>query len=204
MFLKKGRKEEMNLSKFESTNLITKYGSFTLYVWSLGENEKEPIAIVTKNLDSAKIVTVRIHSECLTGDIFGSLACDCEEQKIYSLKFINKSKNGIFIYDRQEGRGIGLFEKIKALRLQESGLDTYEANIKLGHPHDARNYKMVCNILNFFHINKIRLVTNNPSKILEIRSGGIKVVERIPIVVEPNSYNIRYLKAKKIIGKHLL
>jgi len=152
-------------NNYQKINLVTKIGEFFLYVWP-SRYGREPVALVTKKIDVSKPVLVRIHSECINADVFHGKSCDCGEQKIKSLKMIYKSGNGIFIYDRDEGRGIGLFNKVKALKLQEQGLNTYEANIKLGHPADARSYKVACEILAALKIKKLDslLITRLKSK----------------------------------------
>src|SRR5438309_979869 len=168
-----------------SAILPTKYGNFDIFVWP-AEKGNEPIALVTKNLNPDKPVLVRIHSECITGDTFNSFRCDCGVQKDHALKMIYKEGNGIFIYLRQEGRGIGIYEKIKAYALQEKGYDTHDANILLGHEPDEREYSIAKKILNDFGINAIRLITNNPSKINDLRNFGFEVVSQIPLLIRTN------------------
>ena len=178
-------------------NLPTKYGHFKIQ--SFKENEKEHLAIFTENLPEIPIV--RIHSECLTGDALGSLKCDCGEQLQYALKLINE-KGGILIYLRQEGRGIGLFNKINAYALQDKGFDTVEANHQLGFEADMRDFSIVEKILQHFNVKKIKLLTNNPKKIFSLKN--IEVIERIPIKIQTNPYNENYLKTKKEKLGHLL
>jgi len=178
-------------------NLPTKYGNFKIQ--SFKENNKEHLVIFTENLPP--IPLVRIHSECLTGDVLGSLKCDCGEQLEYALKEINK-KGGIVIYLRQEGRGIGLFNKVNAYALQDKGLDTVEANHQLGFEADLRDFSIVEKILNHFNIKKITLLTNNPRKIFSLKN--IEVIKRIPIKIPPNPHNEKYLKTKKEKLGHLL
>jgi GTP cyclohydrolase II len=174
----------------EIANLPTKYGKFKIQ--SFKENDKEHLVIFTENLP--EIPLVRIHSECLTGDALGSLKCDCGEQLEYALKKVNK-EGGMVIYLRQEGMGIGLFNKVNAYALQDKGLDTVEANHQLGFEADMRDFSIVEKILKHFNINKIKLLTNNPRK--EFAFKDIVVTERIPIIMKPNPYNINYLKTKK-------
>jgi GTP cyclohydrolase II len=174
----------------EIATLPTKYGTFKIQ--SFKENDKEHLVIFTEKIP--EIPLVRIHSECLTGDALGSLKCDCGEQLEYALKEINK-KGGMVIYLRQEGRGIGLFNKVNAYALQDKGFDTVEANHQLGFEADMRDFSIVEEILNYFGIKQIKLLTNNPRK--EFAFKNIKVVERIPIIMKPNPYNINYLKTKK-------
>ncbi|MFZ4500479.1 MAG: GTP cyclohydrolase II [Minisyncoccia bacterium] len=183
------------------TQLPTKQGVFSFGVWNQKKGE-EIIFLQTPNLDVKKPVLVRVHSECITGDVFHSYRCDCGEQKDRSLSMISESGNGVFIYLRQEGRGIGLFEKIKAYILQDKGYDTHEANILLGHKPDYREYSWVKKVLDNLGVKEIRLITNNPSKVAEISRLGIKVIERVPVVIESNHYNRRYFETKRQKFKH--
>jgi len=146
---------------------------------------------------------VRIHSECFTGDILGSLKCDCGDQLQTALKLIEQAKLGIVIYLRQEGRGIGLLNKIKAYKLQEQGLDTLEANLHLGLPADARNYDIASEILKYFGITQIKLLTNNPDKIAQLENQGIKIIERIDISTKQNGHNKKYIETKNEKFGHL-
>jgi len=184
-----------------SAALPTKFGDFTIIVWP-AEDGKDSVALVTSQLDVSKPVFVRIHSECITGDVFGSLRCDCGQQKQNALIKIAKSKNGVFIYLKQEGRGIGLSEKIRAYALQEQGYDTHEANILLGHDPDPREYSMVKTILDQLKVKDIKLITNNPSKENSLREFGYNIIERIPLKIKSNKYNKKYLETKKIKFKH--
>lgn len=184
-----------------SATLPTKYGDFTIIIWP-NESDKDSVALITPELDVSKPVLVRVHSECITGDVFGSYRCDCGQQKQKALVKIAQSKNGIFIYLKQEGRGIGLSEKIRAYALQEQGYDTHEANILLGHDPDPREYSMVKKILNQLKVKDIRLMTNNPSKENSLREYGFNIVERIPLRVRSNKYNKKYLETKRIKFKH--
>lgn len=184
-----------------STLLPTKQGTFYFSVWNQKKGE-EIIFLQTPNLDISKSVLVRVHSECLTGDTFHSYRCDCEEQKDRSLSMIAESGNGVFIYLRQEGRGIGLHEKIKAYILQDKGYDTHEANILLGHKPDYREYSWVKKVLDHLQVKKIKLITNNPSKVSEIARLGITITDRIPLVIESNTYNRRYFETKRQKFKH--
>lgn len=184
-----------------TTQFPTKQGVFTFGVWNQKKGE-EIIFLQTPNLNPAKPVMVRVHSECITGDVFNSYRCDCGEQKDRSLSMISESGNGLFIYLRQEGRGIGLHEKIKAYILQDKGYDTHEANILLGHKPDYREYSWVKKILDHLDIKSIRLITNNPSKIADISRLGIKIIDRIPLVIESNNFNRRYFETKRQKFKH--
>jgi len=186
---------------FTETKIASKFGNFNIRVYADVQG-KETIALCTETLDVSAPVLVRIHSECMTGDTFGSLQCDCGEQLEKSLEEINKSGNGILIYLRQEGRGIGLFEKIKSYQLQDKGYDTFEANLLLGHRPDERTYEKAKIALVDLGVKRIRLLTNNPSKVSEIAKLGIEVVERVPLIVTSNKYNKKYFASKRDKFKH--
>ena len=179
-------------------NLPTKYGNFKIRVFKM--QDKEHVALYTDKFCDTPLV--RIHSECITGDTLGSLKCDCGEQLEYSLKQINKKGCGVCIYLRQEGRGIGLLNKINAYNLQDKGFDTVEANHQLGFENDLRTYEMAEFILNYFNIKKIELLTNNPNKLSSFKD--IKILKRVPIIIKPNKYNKGYLNVKKQKSGHLL
>ncbi len=183
--------------------LPTKSGLFHMYVFN-GDDNKEHVALVMGEIKKDIPMLVRIHSECLTGDVFDSLRCDCGPQLQASLKQIKKEKSGILLYLRQEGRGIGLINKIKAYALQDLGFDTVDANKKLGFVADAREYDIAALMLAEFGVKKIRLLTNNPKKIEEVKKYGIDVVERAPIQIKPNKVNKGYLLTKKNRLGHLL
>ncbi|MCK4441899.1 MAG: GTP cyclohydrolase II [Sulfurovaceae bacterium] len=187
--------KQVEISKV--AKLPTKYGTFNIKAFK--EECKEHLAIFTDNLNDTPIV--RVHSECLTGDALGSRKCDCGEQLAYSEELIGK-EGGIIIYHRQEGRNIGLLGKVNAYALQDIGLDTVEANHQLGFKADERTYEIVEYILKYFGIEKIKLLTNNPSKIESL--SNIEIVERIPIQIKSNPYNENYLKVKKEQLGHLL
>jgi len=178
--------------------LPTKHGTFNVQVFK-DEKEKEHMAIFTDALSDIPIV--RVHSECLTSDVMGSVKCDCGEQLEYALELIAK-EGGMIIYHRQEGRNIGLLNKINAYALQDKGFDTIEANHQLGFKADERTYEIVEFILKYFAIDKLRLLTNNPRKIESL--GSIEIVERLPIQINPNTYNEAYLKVKKEKMGHIL
>jgi GTP cyclohydrolase II len=184
-----------------TAQIPTEFGVFDFSVWNQIKGE-EIVFLATPKLDLQKSILVRVHSECMTGDIFHSYRCDCGEQKDKSLQMISESGNGVFIYLRQEGRGIGLHEKIKAYLLQDQGYDTHEANIMLGHKPDYREYSWVKKVLDYLNIKEIKLLTNNPSKVSEISRLDIKVTERVPLIVESNSYNRKYFETKKQKFKH--
>lgn len=188
---------------FVETLLATKFGTFEIRVYADVQG-KETVVLRTESLDPKSAPLVRIHSECMTGDTFGSLHCDCGEQLERSLKQIDKHGNGILIYLRQEGRGIGLFEKIKSYKLQREGHDTFDANVLLGHEPDTRTYEKAKMVLNDLGVSRIRLITNNPSKVRDMEALGIEVSERVPIVVHSNKHNKRYLDAKRDKFNHFL
>lgn len=184
--------------------LPTEYGLFEIRIYKTILDSKEHIALTMGNLESPEPILVRIHSQCVTGDTLHSLRCDCGEQLQKSLQIISKNKRGVLIYLNQEGRGIGLTNKIKAYDLQEKGLDTVEANHQLGFPADIRSYKIAAEILEDLNISKIKLLTNNPDKIKELKKYGIKNIERIDIESLPIKYNRKYLLTKKNKLGHLL
>ena len=184
-----------------SATLPTDFGDFLISAWP-SDDGKEVVALSTPSLDITVPVLVRVHSECLTGDVLHSSRCDCGTQKDESLRLVSESGNGVFIYLRQEGRGIGLYEKIRAYQLQEKGYDTFEANMMLGHEPDVREYSWVKVVLDHFGAQRIRLVTNNPSKVSEIAALGFDIVERVPLVVAPKPQNRAYLEAKHKRFKH--
>lgn len=184
--------------------LPTEYGDFKLMVFANTVDGKEHLALVKGTWLPEEPVLVRVHSECLTGDIFGSKRCDCGKQLAIALSMIEKEGKGVLLYMRQEGRGIGLINKVKAYSLQEQGLDTVEANEKLGFLPDPRDYGIGAQILASLGIKNMKLITNNPTKRVGIESYGLKVIERIPIETEPNPENVKYLETKKFKMGHLL
>ena len=186
---------QIDISKV--AKLPTQYGTFNIQAFK--EGHKEHLAIFTNNLSDNPIV--RIHSECLTGDALGSVKCDCGEQLAFSQELISE-QGGMIIYHRQEGRNIGLLGKVNAYALQDQGYDTVEANHQLGFKADERTYEMVEYILDYFGLNKIQLLTNNPSKIESLKN--VEITKRIPIKMQSNKYNEGYLKVKKEQMGHLL
>lgn len=186
----------MTIDISQIAKLPTRYGEFLIQTFK--EGEKEHLVIFREPFPDAPIV--RVHSECLTGDALGSLKCDCGEQLHFALKRISQ-EGGMVIYLRQEGRNIGLLNKVNAYALQDQGLDTVEANHQLGFSADERSYEMVEYVLHYFGITKIRLLTNNPKKIESL--SGVEIVERLPIVMEANEYNKNYLQTKKAKLGHL-
>lgn len=186
---------------FVETTLSTEFAKFKIRVYE-NTSGKEPFVLWTQNLDATQSVLVRVHSECITGDMLKSLHCDCGEQLTQSLQLIGE-KGGVLIYLRQEGRGIGLFEKIKSYQLQAQGHDTFEANVLLGHPPDTRSYEIVKLILNDLGISRIKLLTNNPSKISDIAKFGITITERVPIISKETEHNKTYIETKREKFHHL-
>lgn len=182
----------MSMERGEEVKFPTRFGEFRLIPYI--ENDKCHLVLVMGNPNDNSLV--RLHSECLTGESLSSLRCDCGEQLEKSMQMIAKEGNGVLIYLRQEGRGIGLLNKMKAYALQDRGADTVEANHQLGFRADERDYSAAAQILKELGLRKIRLLTNNPDKIKGL-NGTIEVVERIPLVARPNRYNKKYLKAKK-------
>lgn len=179
-------------------------GEFKAIVFENDVDDLLHIAMVKGNIDPEKPVLVRVHSECLTGDIFGSLRCDCGDQLQTAMEMIDQEGAGVLLYIRQEGRGIGLVNKIKAYALQDQGLDTVEANERLGFQPDLRNYGIGAQILVNLGVRKMRLLTNNPKKMVGLEGYGLKIVEQLEIETEPNEYNRRYLKCKQLKMGHLL
>lgn len=178
-------------------DMPTAYGHFRLIPFRQKSNGLEHIAIIKGDISDGNPVLVRVHSSCATGDIFASRRCDCGEQLHKAMEMIEKEGRGAIVYLSQEGRGIGLMDKIRAYKLQEEGLDTVEANIHLGHDADERDYGVGAQILNLLGIHKMRLMTNNPVKRIGLEGYGLEVVENVPIEVAPNPYNLRYMHTKK-------
>jgi 3,4-dihydroxy 2-butanone 4-phosphate synthase/GTP cyclohydrolase II len=191
------RRTEKLVERATSVRLPTAYGEFTAVAFRELLTGKHHIALVKGNVAGGENVLVRVHSECLTGDVFHSLRCDCGEQLERALARIGAEERGVLLYMTQEGRGIGLLNKLKAYELQENGLDTVEANLELGFPPDLREYGIGSQILADLGLSTIRILTNNPRKITGIEAFGLKVVEQVPIEVPPNAENQRYLEAKR-------
>lgn len=194
----------LKLTKTLQTRLPTKNGDFVLHYYQTNQDDKEHLALVKGSVENQESVPVRVHSECLTGDIFGSRRCDCGEQLNRALQFIEQNGCGVVIYLRQEGRGIGLFDKLKAYNLQDEGLDTVDANLALGHLPDEREYDVAAAILNDLNVLSVKLLTNNPAKINALDELGINIVERVPLEIEANQDNANYLHTKVTKMAHLL
>ena len=191
----------MNIIESNIANLPTKYGNFRIKAYK--DDNQEHLAIMSLDFETLEAPFVRIHSECLTGDTLGSLKCDCQNQLDLSLKFIAKN-GGLVIYHRQEGRNIGLVNKVNAYALQDKGRNTIEANIELGFKEDERDYRVVGYIFENLGIKKSKLITNNPAKLKYVESLGVEIVERIPAIIKSNKYNELYLSTKKEKMGHLI
>ena len=195
---------ESLVERGEEVHLPTAYGDFRLIPFRQKSNGLEHIAIIKGYITTDQPVLVRVHSSCATGDIFGSLRCDCGEQLHQSLRMIEKEGRGALIYLLQEGRGIGLMDKIRAYKLQEQGMDTVDANLHLGHKADERDYGVGAQILHHLGIHKMRLITNNPIKRIGLEGYGLEVVENVPIEIAPNVYDRFYLSTKRHRMGHTL
>lgn len=200
--MKRAGKKKEKLKLFATATLPTRFGNFR--VAAFPDGKEEHIALIKGDVGGKRNVLVRVHSQCLTGDVFGSLRCDCRDQLEKALSLIGSRKSGVLLYLRQEGRGIGLSNKIKAYRLQEGGYDTVEANERLGFDADLRSYKIAASILNELDVRSVLLLTNNPKKISDLSLNGIKISKRIPLITKAGKYNRSYLKTKKTKLGHML
>ena len=198
------RRHEKLVHRVAEAVLPTKFGEFKVIAYKSDIDTGEHVALVMGDLSGDEPVLARVHSECLTGDVFGSLRCDCGEQFAMAMEQISKEGRGVLLYMRQEGRGIGFHNKIRAYELQDKGLDTVEANVKLGFAPDLRDYGIGAQILADLGLHRLRFLTNNPKKIIGLESYGLEVTETIPIICPPNPYNIHYLETKEKKMGHTL
>ena len=196
--------DDCHVSLVTIADLPSRFGDFQICAFITPCDEKEHTAIIKGNILDKEGVLVRLHSECLTGDVLGSKRCDCRDQLIESMNRIDQAGEGVLVYLRQEGRNIGLTEKIKAYRLQDMGLDTVQANIALGYEVDERDYAVAANILRSLRMKSVRLLTNNPDKIAQLTAHGTNVIERVPLILPPTEYNQDYLLTKERSAGHLL
>lgn len=198
------RRTEKLVKRISEAKLPTRYGEFNIILYQDCSKGDEHIALVMGNVSDGKPVLVRVHSECFTGDVLGSLRCDCGEQLHKAMEIISKEGRGVLLYLKQEGRGIGLKHKLRAYKLQDEGLDTVEANVKLGFKPDLRDYGIGAQILVDLGVKKMQLITNNPRKIVGLQGYGLEVVERVPIEIPPNPLNEKYLLTKRDKMGHLI
>ena len=197
-------RHETLVHRVAEVRLPTKYGDFLAIAYSSAVDANEHVALVKGDVSNGDPILVRVHSECLTGDVFGSCRCDCGEQIGLAMERINEEGRGVLLYMRQEGRGIGFHNKLRAYELQDQGMDTVEANLALGFPADLRDYGVGAQILADLGLHKIRLMTNNFRKVVGLESYGIEIVDAVPVVVDPNPHNARYLRTKQVKLGHQL
>ncbi len=202
--MERANMNETTIHRQVAARIPTRYGTFQLVLFSGTPDSKEHMALVMGDVQGRDNVTVRVHSECFTGDVLGSLRCDCGEQLDRAMQMVAQAGQGVILYLRQEGRGIGLPDKLRAYNLQDEGLDTVEANLRLGHQPDERDYTVAALMLKDLGIRSVTLITNNPRKINELRALGIAVRQRLPIEVPPHPENLRYLHTKAKRMDHLL
>lgn len=189
---------------YSSADLPSRFGDFKIFVFRNSEDDKEHVALVRGDAQHQDAPLVRLHSECLTGDVLGSLRCDCRDQLEKALRDLSQEQSGALLYMRQEGRGIGLGNKIRAYRLQEQGLDTVEANQHLGFDDDLRDYRVAALMLRILGFERVRLATNNPRKVFGLRQHGVEVLSRVPLVTPLNPHNTDYLATKARKSGHIL
>lgn len=196
----------MQIKRMAASLLPTKFGRFRIIGYEVqGQKMKTSYVVLIKGgIDPVKKILVRIHSQCLTGDVFGSVRCDCGDQLHRAMRLIHQEGQGVLIYHPEEGRGIGLLNKLLAYELQDRGADTVEANRKLGFQADERDYAACAEILKDLGISKVRLLSNNPHKVKSLKRAGLKTVERVPLEISPRKSTVRYLKTKKEKMGHLL
>lgn len=196
--------DESSAHREVAARIPTRYGTFQLMLFTNNQDRKEHLALIMGDVRGHENVIVRVHSECFTGDVLGSLRCDCGEQLDRAMQMIAQVGEGVILYLRQEGRGIGLLDKLRAYNLQDDGLDTVEANLKLGHQADERDYTVAALMLKDLGVRSVNLITNNPKKIKELRELGVTVRQRTPIEVPPRPENLHYLRTKAKRMDHLL
>jgi 3,4-dihydroxy 2-butanone 4-phosphate synthase/GTP cyclohydrolase II len=198
------RSREKLIERIETIQMPTDYGEFQLHLYRSKLDGQHHLALVKGDVAGKENVLVRVHSECLTGDVFGSRRCDCGPQLHQAMRQVSEEGRGVILYMRQEGRGIGLPAKILAYKLQEQGLDTVQANLKLGFPMDLREYGMGAQILVDLGLHKIRLLTNNPKKVVGLEGYGLEITQQVPIRIKPNQHNKKYLETKRKKLGHLI
>jgi 3,4-dihydroxy 2-butanone 4-phosphate synthase/GTP cyclohydrolase II len=195
--------KESIIEEVVEVKMPTTWGNFNLKAFTTKIDQQEHLALVKGTWEKNEPILVRVHSSCITGDIFGSCRCDCGPQLQKSMEMVEKEGKGVILYMNQEGRGIGLVNKLKAYKLQEQGKDTVEANLELGFKMDERDYGVGAQILRALGVSKLKLMTNNPKKRAGLIGYGLEIVENIPIIIEPNEHNLKYLETKKNKMGHL-